>query len=626
MAVRSRSTLRVPVRREEDHDSNVHHHQHHHPHPPRPSVAPTTASPHRPRRRRKSSPDLLDTTTPDLPRRTSTRLSNAPENHEHHHTPPLRLLPRHVTPTATTTTTTTTSASSTPPTSIFLRGGARESPDPLDTISPATQSSSKRPSGPIPSSAPRHPPHHRSRVALAPTTDTTSPRCEPGASSAPTIRASSRPNPTPAPDTTNPPKPAVSERRSLRSHDGASRGRSELALYFPNYEQLLSLEPPKPEFLAGNTAIRLINDLTDPPHSVLPVPDTDTDTPFGNPLIHLHNCETISLPTPKTPNPSKKPRNPKDPNPDASRSQDEDPLSEAVYFRPHRRNERQEKQLRNIERDRAQHEKQQLDRLLDELQGHDWPRVMGISVLSGPEEKKQYESKRAFFVQEISALLQKFKIWKEEEKRRKLEKESLALQNPSDNLQPTTTKRRPKRRREHSHPAPPTAKESEGDSAGEDDSSPNAALSDAPSYGEPPDINDVDAWAARQLLQEARSATGLAKKKSKPTATTGAESRKKKAKGDATLSASAQEAPPPPPPPNPPPDDKPFTSFYAKPHLRETALSTHRKGRVRLAFGHPIPDMEEREFELPPGILTPEAIDACRRERRRRKRARLTDG
>lgn len=36
------------------------------------------------------------------------------------------------------------------------------------------------------------------------------------------------------------------ERRSLRSHDGGSRSKSELALYFQNYEQILSLEPVKP--------------------------------------------------------------------------------------------------------------------------------------------------------------------------------------------------------------------------------------------------------------------------------------------------------------------------------------------------------------------------------------------
>src|SRR2546421_7920930 len=36
------------------------------------------------------------------------------------------------------------------------------------------------------------------------------------------------------------------ERRKLRSKDGGSRSKSELAMFFSNYEQMLSLEPPKP--------------------------------------------------------------------------------------------------------------------------------------------------------------------------------------------------------------------------------------------------------------------------------------------------------------------------------------------------------------------------------------------
>jgi hypothetical protein len=36
------------------------------------------------------------------------------------------------------------------------------------------------------------------------------------------------------------------EKRSLRSHDGGSRSKSELSHYFTNYEQMISLETPKP--------------------------------------------------------------------------------------------------------------------------------------------------------------------------------------------------------------------------------------------------------------------------------------------------------------------------------------------------------------------------------------------
>lgn len=99
-----------------------------------------------------------------------------------------------------------------------------------------------------------------------------------------------------------------------------------------------------------------------------------------------------------------------------------DPMSDAVYLKTHRRAEKQEKQLRNIEKERAMHEKVQLERLLDGLKGHDWLRVMGISGITDGE-KKAYEPKRDYFMREVSMLLEKFREWKEEEKRRKVEKE-----------------------------------------------------------------------------------------------------------------------------------------------------------------------------------------------------------
>lgn len=36
------------------------------------------------------------------------------------------------------------------------------------------------------------------------------------------------------------------DKRSLRSHDGCSRSKSELALYFTNYDELVSIEPKEP--------------------------------------------------------------------------------------------------------------------------------------------------------------------------------------------------------------------------------------------------------------------------------------------------------------------------------------------------------------------------------------------
>jgi Something about silencing, SAS, complex subunit 4 len=285
---------------------------------------------------------------------------------------------------------------------------------------------------------------------------------------------------------------------------------------------------------------------------------------FENPCAQLSGCQVLDLPLPKS--------IPKT-----------DPLDEALYNKAHRRIERQEKQLRNIERERAQHEKVQLERLLDELQGHDWLRVMGISGVT-ETEKKLYEPKRALFVKEVSSLIEKFRVWKEEEKRRKIEREQTLLEAETEVIL-------------DAEPAGGVPRRKKVDLV-QTESQALPSSSEAQSEGEPLDINDVDAWAARQLHQEARTAS---------------------------VSKRPREIDEPPPaspnPPLSPPPPQPFTSFYSKRYLRDAAIGHYRRGRMRTAFGLPIPEMPEREFQLPPDILTPDAINACMRKRRRLKRA-----
>ncbi|KAL4738964.1 something about silencing, SAS, complex subunit 4-domain-containing protein [Aspergillus similis] len=526
-----------------------------------------------PSRRRKSSPDLLDTTIDNSASTTSTKLRRPRPLFAHSahttsspppgsSTPRARNLRQHHTP---------NSNSAAP----YLNGGP-ESPDPLDTISPAPASkpSTITTSTPTPTSAAYR--QRRLTQYLKPASE----QIVKDSSKLKNTRPARRSAVPPPSDESAPQSLAVpaetadravpEKRRSLRSHDGGSRAKSELALYFPNYDQIMSLEPPKTELLSENTVIKLIDDLTESliPSSASSSPDADA--PFGNPLANLHKCDVITLPdTPL--------KNESGPDTEAGKDgEEDDPLNEEFYFKAHRRHERQEKQLRNIERDRAQHDQQQLDRLLDELQGHDWLRVMGITGRSlSEQEKKLYEPKRDYFIAEISALLQKFKIWKEEEKRRKLDKDYKSASFHSDAAEPSYS----------------NAKDTDRKDEDED------------ATAEPPS-DDVDALAARQLLQEARSATAGKRPKSKT-----------------EQQELAQSAPPPLPDPL-----KPFTSFFAKPHLRAQAMSGNRKGRARLAFGHLIPELGEKEFELPGDILTPEAIKDCQRKRRRMKRERASFG
>lgn len=243
----------------------------------------------------------------------------------------------------------------------------------------------------------------------------------------------------------------------------------------------------------------------------------------------------------------------------------QDPLTDAVYFKAHRRAERKEKQLRNIEKERAMHEKVQLERLLEGLQGHDWLRVLGITGVTDSEARR-YEPKRAFFIDEVQALVTKFKLWKEEERRMKLEKDAALL-----------------------------AKEETGEAE-------ELVVEDSEEEIEEQslDSSEIDASAAMQLQMEiSGSVKGKARQRG--------------------------QAPPPAIIYRPPTPEGPFTSFYAKPHLRAAALGKQRHGRNTTAFGAPIPDLEEREFSLPGDYTTPEAIRESARRRRRMKRESLVD-
>ncbi|KAI9869879.1 MAG: hypothetical protein M1823_008919, partial [Watsoniomyces obsoletus] len=122
--------------------------------------------------------------------------------------------------------------------------------------------------------------------------------------------------------------------------------------------------------LTGKTRIVLIDDT---PNYEPPDPREDS---FGS-RKPLHNTQIITFATPKI----------------GKQSSNEDPLSEEAYSKVHRKAERHEKQMKNGDKERAQHEKYQLERLLDDLRGPDWLKTLGISGII-ETEKKRYEPKR----------------------------------------------------------------------------------------------------------------------------------------------------------------------------------------------------------------------------------------
>jgi hypothetical protein len=234
----------------------------------------------------------------------------------------------------------------------------------------------------------------------------------------------------------------------------------------------------------------------------------------------------------------------------------EDPLSDAYFEGIHRKPERQEKQIRNGDKGRAQHEKDQVIRLLEGLQGHDWLKLMGVSGITD-SRKKEYEPAREHFIKGCENILEKFRTWREAEKRRKLEREQALAE----------------------------AEEEE------------EAEEDAKSDGDPPDYSDVDASAARQLHEEAIA-------RSAPLARKQAEKRTR-----VEMIPPVEEY------------EKEFKSFFPKPHLRQAALGKHRRsGRSVSAWGHPVPEVTVEDFDLPEEYRDEETLKIYARRKRRDRR------
>jgi hypothetical protein len=83
-----------------------------------------------------------------------------------------------------------------------------------------------------------------------------------------------------------------------------------------------------------------------------------------------------------------------------------DPLSDAYFAAIHRNPERQEQTLRTIDKGLAQHEKDQVMALLEDLQGHDWLKLMGVSGITDSKEK-DFEQARTYFIKGCEIILDK---------------------------------------------------------------------------------------------------------------------------------------------------------------------------------------------------------------------------
>ncbi|KAI0882218.1 something about silencing, SAS, complex subunit 4-domain-containing protein [Annulohypoxylon maeteangense] len=376
--------------------------------------------------------------------------------------------------------------------------------------------------------------------------------------------------------------------RKLRSQE-ATRFKSELSAYFPDYDEVIGNDPKEQHILNLDTPIIIVDTHPLPstyirqsqapipsPHPALgscDQPRCDTVRTYGDHLFNnLHDAQRISFAFLQTR------YNGKDIG---------DPLPASYFESAHKKAERLEKSIRNTEKGRAQHEKDQIIRLLNELQGHDWLRTMGVSGVT-ESRKKTFEPARDHFIKGCQVILEKFRVWSQEEKKRKLMKEK-ALAEEAENEEEVD---------EDEGAQLDEVGETDEDISMVDVNEEGNDIPDDVSNGDPPDYSDVDA-SAKQLLDEAL------------------------ARAKYTASSSKRSRGEPPPISAEPRVTKEFTSFFNKKHLRDAALSKgRRRGRTVVAWGHPIPDMMEGEFELPEEYRDMEILKAHERQKRRERRQR----
>ena len=237
--------------------------------------------------------------------------------------------------------------------------------------------------------------------------------------------------------------------------------------------------------------------------------------------------------------------------------------------------------------------------------------MMGVSGIT-ESKKRAFEPAREHFIRGCDGILAKFRRWAAEEKRRRLElaeKRAVANEEGSsvDGDEGSIEGERGERE----------VGDSEADDGSQDgDGHEGGRPEDV--EGEPPDDSDVDASIAKQLREEALAAAAKKKKKSRSAAAKTAAA----ARRAATIRGQATAAPPAEPTQEHEPPRE-FTSFFGKRYQREAALSKNRrKGRKVLAWGQPLPDLAEDEFELPAELRDEETLKTHARKKRREKRVR----
>ncbi|CAI4219408.1 unnamed protein product, partial [Parascedosporium putredinis] len=177
------------------------------------------------------------------------------------------------------------------------------------------------------------------------------------------------------------------------------------------------------------------------------------------------------------------------------------------------------------------------------------------------EPQKSFEPARDYFIKGCQAILDKFRRWTLEEKRRKLDRE--------------------RKEAEQSEPQPASGMLRSGSSAPRAEDEPSGAGDDASVVSDP--NSDVDASIAKQLQEEALARAQVAAEAAAVMAQPPNRQRQARLRGKAaaakpttasTSKTSAARKPAEPVATKPP---KEFTSFFKKKHERDAALSRGRR-------------------------------------------------
>ncbi|QPG95220.1 hypothetical protein C2857_007862 [Epichloe festucae Fl1] len=393
------------------------------------------------------------------------------------------------------------------------------------------------------------------------------------------------------------PKPATTraQGRKLRSQE-ATRFRSDLSAYFPDYDEVIGNDPKEQHLLNLETPIVVFDSNARRPAldvqrggaRAQPQISSVLDFPvrgYGDSLYtDVFDSQRIDFRFLETQQNSKK---------------SDDPLPDSLFEPSHKRSERLERSIRNTEKGRAQHEKDQIIRLLEGLQGHDWLRVLGVSGVT-ETKKKSFEPARMHFIKGCQGILEKFRTWNLEEKRRKLEKEKAMLaeqQAALEQEQQHAQRARQKSEIEDSADEGGT-EETDLDHVASELNRDEVVVIEDSEEAVTSQSDTSDASPAKQLRQEALARSQLA----------AANSKKPKASNRST---GPKHVDPP----------KEFTSFFRKKYERDSSLNrTRRAGRKVLAWGHPVPDMDEADFVLPEEYRDEDLLKSRARKKRRDKR------